>query len=122
MRQTQKGRCGSGVGDEPKFHPHVAKHDFEAWLLPYWPTIQELAGHNRSAPAGKPESVNHNKPPSYWIKELFKAGTCPGGYNKVTDAHRILRKNDLSVAIVRCPKLKAFVETILEACGGAPVQ
>lgn len=27
------------VGDNPKFYPHAAQHDFEAWLLPYWATI-----------------------------------------------------------------------------------
>jgi Domain of unknown function (DUF4276) len=34
----------------PNFYPHTALHDFEAWLLPYWKTIQDLAKHNRSAP------------------------------------------------------------------------
>ncbi len=27
------------VGDEPRFHPHAAQYEFEAWLLPYWETI-----------------------------------------------------------------------------------
>ncbi len=39
------------VGEEPRFYPHVALHDFEAWLLPYWDRIQELAGRN-SKPFG----------------------------------------------------------------------
>src|SRR4030042_4294235 len=59
-------------GDEPRFNPHAAQFDFEAWLLPYWPTIQRLAGHNKTAPAGNPETVNHNKPPSYRINEIFR--------------------------------------------------
>jgi len=62
------------VGNNPHFYPHTALHDFEAWLLPYWKTIQTLAKHNRSAPNGSPETVNHQKPPSYWIKEIF--GRC----------------------------------------------
>ncbi len=48
------------VGPEPRFHPHAAQYDFEAWLLPYWATIQLLARHNRKAPPGNPERVNHN--------------------------------------------------------------
>jgi Domain of unknown function (DUF4276) len=28
------------VGNNPKFHPHAAQHDFEAWLLPFWSDIQ----------------------------------------------------------------------------------
>jgi len=47
------------VDKNPKFYPHTALHDFEAWLLPYWTTIQKLAKHNRSAPRGLPETVNH---------------------------------------------------------------
>src|ERR1700722_5692626 len=38
------------VGVEPRFHPHVALHDFEAWLLPYWTKIQKLTGSNRKVP------------------------------------------------------------------------
>ncbi len=106
------------VGDEEKFHPHAAQHDFEAWLLPFWPYIQGLAGHNRGAPKGKPESVNHNKPPSYHIKEIFRVGTCRKDYVKTRDANRILRDNDLSVAVSECPELKAFVNTILTLSGG----
>ncbi|MCP4699339.1 MAG: DUF4276 family protein, partial [Gammaproteobacteria bacterium] len=62
------------VGKEPRFHPHAAQYDFEAWLLPYWTTIQRLAGHNKTAPGGVPEAVNHNKPPAYHIKEIFRIG------------------------------------------------
>ncbi len=50
------------VEDNSKFYPHTALHDFEAWLLPYWSTIQTLAKHNRSAPSGAPETVNHQTP------------------------------------------------------------
>src|SRR6266478_5414784 len=38
------------VGENSRFHPHAAQHDFEAWLLPYWSEIQKLAKSNRTAP------------------------------------------------------------------------
>ena len=114
---VQKMRCWVGRG-EARFHPHVAKHDFEAWLLPYWPTIQKLAQHNKTAPSGEPENVNHNKPPSYHIKELFEIGKTSNSYIKARDAGRILRENDLSVAIDKCPELKSFINTILKLSGG----
>ncbi len=72
------------VDNNPNFYPHTALHDFEAWLLPYWTTIQKRAKHNRSAPSGSPETVNHQQPPSYWIKEIFKIGKCRRDYNKVS--------------------------------------
>lgn len=105
------------VGNEPRFHPHVAQYEFEAWLLPYWTTIQKLAGHNRSAPSGQPESVNHSKPPSQHVAEIFKIGSkrC---YSKTIVARRILQDNNLSVAIDACPQLKSLVNTILKVSGG----
>lgn len=69
-----KAQMMKWVDNNPKFYPHTALHDFEAWLLPYWRTIQSLAKHNRSAPSGSPEAVNHQKPPSYHVKEIFKSG------------------------------------------------
>jgi hypothetical protein len=106
------------VGPEPRFHPHVALHDFEAWLLPYWPSIQKLAGHNKRAPAGKPETVDHENPPAYRIKEIFEIGKSRDSYVKPRDAGHILSKNDLAVAVAACPELKSFVNTIISVCGG----
>jgi len=116
-----KAKMRSWVGEEQRFHPHAAQYDFEAWLLPYWPTIQKLAGHEKKAPAGCPEHVNHNKPPAYPIKEIFEVGRCRDSYIKPRDAARILRYNDLSVAIGQCAELKALVNTILSVCGGATI-
>jgi hypothetical protein len=113
-----KQKMRQWVGEEPRFYPHAAQHDFEAWLLPYWDTIQKLAGHNKSAPSGNPEKVNHNKPPTYHIKEIFEAGSCRDSYVKPRDAGRILKGNDLSVAINQCPELKALVDRIVELSGG----
>ena len=104
------------VDKNPKFYPHTALHDFEAWLLPYWKTIQKRAKHNRSAPSGSPETVNHQKPPSYWIKEIFSSGQCRRDYNKLIDVKAILKKNDLIIAIQACPELKAFVNRIISLC------
>lgn len=112
-----KMRKWVGVEYQSKFFPHVAQHEFEAWLLPYWSTIQKKAGHNRSAPGGSPEQVNHEKPPSYHIKEIFKLGN-KRSYIKDRDALAILRGQDLMTAINLCPELKEFIKTILDLGGG----
>ena len=111
-----KTKMRNWVGNNANFYPHTALHDFEAWLLPHWPTIQKLAQHNRSAPTGNPESINHQKPPAYRIKEIFRLGNCKKDYNKVIDGKAILRKNDLMLSIDACPELKAFVNTIISLC------
>lgn len=113
-----KRKMAAWAGDNPNFYPHVAQYDFEAWLLPFWPTIQRLARHNTAAPPGRPEQVNHNNPPSYRIKDIFERGH-RGSYIKTRDATRILRENDLLVSAQACPELKAFLNTILNLCGGA---
>ena len=105
------------VGPEPRFHPHAAQFDFEAWLLPYWPRIQELASHNQSAPGGDPEKVNRNSPPSRRIKEVFRRGR-QRAYVKTRDVDRILQGQDLRVSVEQCSELKALVNTILGICGG----
>ncbi|HEY2406944.1 MAG TPA: DUF4276 family protein [Polyangiaceae bacterium] len=99
------------------FFPHVAAHEFEAWLLPFWSEIKQLAHHNASAPPGPPETVNHNKPPSKWISDIFEAGKCRDSYAKVRDAKRILEGKDLARAAAVCPELKSFLNRILELSG-----
>ena len=111
-----KEKMKTWVGNNPKFFPHAACHDFEAWLLPYWLTIQKRAKHNASAPSGSPEKVNHTKPPSYWIKDIFSKGKCNRDYHKIIDGKAILKDNDLMVAIQVCPELKAFINTIIGLC------
>jgi hypothetical protein len=44
---------------------------------------------------------------------------CRDSYVKPRDALRILKENDLSVAIGACPELKALVNTIIQLSGGA---
>ncbi len=113
-----KWKMRAWVGDDDRFHPHAAQHDFEAWLLPFWGDIQVLAGHNKTAPPGSPESVNHSRPPSERIREIFRIGTCKRDYSKIRDAGRILDGKDLTVAADKCPELKAFLNTILKLSGG----
>lgn len=115
-----KQKMRAWVGQNNRFHPHAAQHDFEAWLLPFWGDIQALAGHNTSAPAGPPEAVNHQHPPSDRIREIFRLGR-RRDYSKPRDANRILSGNDLTVAANRCPELKAFLNTILTLSGADPI-
>ena len=116
-----KVKMSDWVGSEERFHPHVAQHDFEAWLLPFWSTIQKLARHKKTAPNGAPETVNHNNPPSCHIKEIFEIGQGRDSYSKPRDAKRILKDSDLPIAIEQCPELKSFINTILDICGGAKI-
>jgi hypothetical protein len=109
------------VGNNEKFHPHAAQYEFEAWLLPFWTEIQNLAGHKKNAPGGPPEAVNHNRPPSRHIREIFESGTRRDSYSKSRDATRILQGKDLTVSANKCPELRAFLNTILTLSGAEPL-
>ena len=116
-----KQKMRAWVGDEPRFHPHAAQYDFEAWLLPYWSRIRDLAGHNRSEPGGDPEKVDGMHPPSKRIIEIFRVGTARDDYVKPRDANRILEGQDLRIAVEQCSELKDLVNTILRVCGEQPI-
>lgn len=111
-----KEKMREWVGACEDFHPHAAQHDFEAWLLSYWDEIKRLAGSNRAEP-GAPETVNHTKPPSALLAEVFRTGSKGKAYVKARDANRILRKKDLLLSANACPELKEFLNTILSICG-----
>ena len=116
-----KQKMKDWAGNNNRFHPHAAQHDFEAWLLPYWDDIKKIAKHNKNAPSGQPESVNHNNPPSWHLKELFRVGAGTRDYIKTRDAKKILEGKDLRIAADACPELKSFLNTILTLCGSSPI-
>lgn len=111
-----KQKMRQWVGAEPRFHPHVALHDFEAWLLPYWDKIKKLTGSNHKPPGSNPEKVNHGNSAAYRLAAEFQTGPKTKGYVKTRDVGRILKDEDLMVAINACAEMKAFVNTILTLC------
>ena len=103
---------------EARFHPHAAQHDFEAWLLPYWTRIRRIAGSDRQTPSANPETVNHMRPPSALLADIFRTGQRGRSYSKTRDAAAILRGQDLAVSAAQCPEFKAFLNTMLRLSGG----
>ena len=119
-----KNKMRQWVGDEPRFRPHAAQHDFEAWLLPYWDEIKKITGCSRNAPPGNPELVNHNSPPSERVREAFRTGSKTRNrrsYVKTRDAKRILEGQDLTIAAAQCRELRELLNTILTLCGAEPI-
>ena len=110
----------SWVGNEPRFYPHVALHDFEAWLLPYWSKIQRLAKTQMPRPGGAPESINHGNPPSHRIIMAYRNGNVTKDYKKTVDAAKILDGEDLAIAANECPQFKALLNTIISVICGKP--
>lgn len=116
--QDARSKMRAWAGGNNKFYPHAAQYEFEAWLLPFWDTIQRLAGHNKAAFDGPPERVNRMRPPSARIREIFRTGSRGRDYVKPRDAERILRENNLLDSANACPELRSLLNTILRLCGG----
>lgn len=117
-----KNKMRQWVGREPRFYPHAAQHDFEAWLLPYWDEIKRITGCSRNCPPGDPERVDHGKPPARHIQEAYRTGTKTKNtrsYIKTIEPLAILKGQDLTVAAKQCAELRAFLNTILTLCGAA---
>jgi len=114
--EDAKSQMKEWVNNDPRFFPHVAQYEFEAWLLPYWNTVQKLAGHNMKCPGNNPETVNHGKPPSHWLREIFIKGRGGRHYVKSRDAAAILRGKDLQTAIDKCAELRSLMDTIISLC------
>ena len=108
-----KNKMRQWVGHEPRFYPHAAQYEVEAWLLPFWSRIQQISGSNQTAPSSSPETVNHDKPPARHLEEVFRTGRNKRAYSKTRDGADILRDQDLEVSAARCPELRAFLDTIL---------
>jgi hypothetical protein len=104
------------VGKETRFYPHVALHDFEAWLLPYWERIRTLSKTNHRPPGKNPEQVNHTNPPAHRLHHEFESGSRRDSYVKTRDVGRILKDQDLLVSINACPEFKKFINSILQLC------
>ncbi len=77
---------------------------------------QKVDRKQPQSPGSNPEKVNHGNSPAYRLAEVFRTGPKTEGYVKTRDAGRILKDEDLTVAINACPELKAFVNTILGLC------
>lgn len=114
-------KMNAWVGGNPRFHPHAAQYEFEAWLIPYWSRIQNLARSTQKQPAARPEAINHGNPPSRLLKGVFETGSVRLSYQKIQRASAILRDQDLAVAAAACPELKSMLNTILTLSGGEPL-
>jgi hypothetical protein len=102
--------------DNERYFAHAAQHDLEAWLLPYWSTAAKKAGTpSVKAPSGNPEGINHDKPPSWHLADLYRRSAKK--YSKPRDGADILRGQDLTIAAAQCPQFKLFLNTLLTLAG-----
>lgn len=110
--QAAKAALQKAVGHDPRFIPHAAQFDVEAWLLPYPAQLRKLIGRAKIPAFPTPETVNHLKPPSYLLNELCHLEK--KNYSKPERLGFVLRDQDLTVAAHACPELKELLNTLLK--------
>jgi hypothetical protein len=116
--QEAKEFLRDAAENNPRFYAHAAQYEVEAWLLPYWDSICQRLKVQKKVPGQNPELVNHVRPPSEHLKELYRlAKTRPRKYIKTTEMNAILRGKDLTIAANQCPEFKALLNTLLQLGG-----
>ena len=100
---------------EERYRAHAAQYDFEAWLLPYWDAITAKLRVKKQSPGSNPETVNHNHPPSWHLRDLYRKAKLD--YNKPRDALAILTGKDLLVSADKCRQFKSFLNSLLYLAG-----
>lgn len=95
-----------------KFRLFFAVHEFEAWLL----SQPDIFSHDikRALPVkvAQPERVNLTEPPAKLLDRIYKQVTSRN-YKKTTYGKQLFARLDPTVAINKCPHLKAMVEEML---------
>lgn len=93
-----------------RFRPHVFVHEMEALLL-VSPKLARVLGKEARVPAyPHPERVNHNKPPSRHLADLFSKHR--KDYDKVTDGLKLSDGVRADEVARTCPYFRAFLEDL----------
>lgn len=116
-----KKKLKEWAGNNQNFYAHVALHDFEAWLIPFWEKIKTMAKSNAKRPASNPETVNHGNPPAHRLKAVFESGKRKRSYSKTVDVGRVLKGEDLMTVVNECKEFKSFVNRIIKLSGGEEI-
>jgi hypothetical protein len=117
-RSTKEAQetIGGWVKNDKRCFVHVAKHEFESWLLCDWAAVLKRAGVARKQPWGaNPETINRNKPPSKRLQELFREGKRQ--FKKTLDGVFLFERLDLNIVAAKCPEFKQFINRLLQLSG-----
>lgn len=100
----------AGLENEPRYRAHAAQYEVEAWLLPFWDSVCKKLKQKMQAPGANPEQVDHDKPPSHHLKQLYRKAD--RHYDKTRDGPAIAKGKDIEVAAAKCPNLKKLLDSI----------
>jgi hypothetical protein len=95
-----------------RFRMFFAVHEFEAWLLSQPDIFPREVGDVLRGKIDPPEMVNFNEPPAKMLDKVYKQRT-KRNYKKTTYGTQLFAKLDPSIAVKKCPYLKAMLDEML---------
>jgi hypothetical protein len=112
-REQMRSWVPSDIRD--RFHPHLAVHELEAWLLADSQALSDEMGR-KVGPWPRPEEVDFDKPPAALLNELFHTRPNKKRYDKKVDGRMLFGKVNVDTVYQMCPNFRAFVDDLLALC------
>ncbi len=98
---------------DPRYRPHFAIHEVEAWLLPQPDLFDSRVA--KKLPGKTPEEVNFNEPPAKLLDRLYNEAL-KRDYKKVVEGTKLFRSLDPAMVYAKCPAFKALADDLLDLC------
>lgn len=99
------------------FHPHLAVHDIEAWLLAEGASLSKRLGHTVKA-RGNAESIDFDKPPKIVVNELFQLHR-KNSYRETIDGPLLYAKLDFDSVYKTCPYFRELYDDLKSIAASA---
>jgi hypothetical protein len=99
--------------NQARFAQFFAVHEVEAWLLSDPSLFPSSVRQKFPGTVQTPETVNCNTPPAVLLDRLYNQAT-GRGYKKVAYGKDLFEKLDPHAAYMKCPNLKALLDTMLQ--------
>jgi len=104
--------------DRTRFRMFFAVHEFEAWLLSQPDIFPRDVKTALPGKVAQPEQVNFSEPPAKLLDRIYKQVT-GRNYKKTTYGKQLFAKLDPTVAVGKCPYLKAMLDEVLKLAKAA---
>jgi hypothetical protein len=98
--------------DRDRFRMSFAVHEFEAWLFSQPQIFPRDVPNLMRNKFPHPERINFDAPPAKRLNQLYQQATRKN-YKKTTYGKHLFAKLDPTIAVKKCPFLKALLEEML---------
>jgi hypothetical protein len=101
--------------ENPRYRPHFAVHEVEAWILAQPTILDSKVRKKLPGKAQNPEEVNSTTPPAKLLDQIYSE-VLGKGYKKVVEGTKLFSKLDPEVVYTKCPAFKALADDLLSFC------